>query len=188
MKKDVLRLFDEIATIKEALSQELIEISQNTRNSEVYKEELRRAAREKATAALADIQNKSDSIIESIRITAKNHAAFDYSNEKLLAAIKFTEANGKSLPEKAWKQMIADFGDKPQELLFLSTLFGKHGIIDGAIEAKEAARVELVADSLPQRLSDTIYFVCTADPEAHTDFSGILSEINNIQEDEQEDG
>ncbi len=179
--QEIREILEEIERIRREATESIEEVRRNGNFSDAYKAQLIEKAINGAKANIEEINERVEAILPDLEAFAIQQQRFDYNDPKLLAAIQFIQANGNNTPETAWRQMIADFSGKPQELFYLSTLFEKNRLIDGAVAAKEAAQPFAFSAGLPQRLADKIYYVSQADPLAHIDLSAFESDLDAFE-------
>ena len=178
--KEIKGLLNEIRVIKSEHAKKAEEIRKQDLYSDAWKrEQLGKLERETAEA-LAKIADCAEEAVSAVDGEIAKYFTFDYANPKLVAAMQFMQIAGNNVPAEAWKAMIADLDGHPQELRFLSGLFDKSGAKDAAVAAAEAVKNLKVKESLPDRLSDAIYYACNTTVE--TDFSGVEAELNALED------
>ena len=165
---------------REALNTEIAHIEANTTFSFEHKEALKQAAQDKAKASLKlGLKQVDGDIVKLEERASQNTAAFDYSNPKLISAVTFINASGKNLPVIAAEQMVRDFSSRPAELKYLSDVFKSYGLVSASMSATEAAKEASMSVTLPQRISDMLYYsIDAAGPLKEKPFTGLLAELD----------
>lgn len=192
--KQVKAYLYEMDSIRGELQETLAKISRDDDHSESYKAAQSSKAIDEARTRLKEIAERAEAALPAWEQLTAKQAAFSYDNPKLLAAVQFIKETGAGLPETAWRSMITDFHNKPAVLFYLADVMDKNGVIDGAISAKETAQKIAISASLPQRLSDSIFYAAEADPASHVDLSGLINDLDGLDafesalEDGTEDG
>lgn len=179
--KEIKAYLYDMENTKRELAEKLAQIGGDSVHSESYKAEARAKAIDEASIRLKAIAEKAEAALPDWKQLAEKQNAFSYDDPKLLAAVQFIKLEGKSLPESAWKTMIADFHDKPAVLTYLADTMERCELIDGAISAKEAAQQIAFNTNLPQRIADGIYYAAESDPTAHIDMSGLVNELDGLE-------
>ena len=177
--KKVIDALNSIQTEKDALRESLIKISADDTRSDAWKLSEREKATEQAKEKIMQIYESCEESIRTLEMAANSlYTTFDYSNPKMLGAISFITNCGENIPDAAVEQIIRDFSGKAAELSFLSDLFAKHGALNASIIAKEKVKDATMNASLPQRLSDSVFYAVNNDAEKEVDFSNLISEIS----------
>ena len=138
-------------------------------------------ALEEAKTKLAEIHERAEAAYPDWEALAAKAQAFNYADTRLLAAAQFVKMNGKSIPENAWRQMISDYANRPAELHYLAELFDSNGVVDAALVAADTAKEITFSSTFPQRVTDSLYYICNADPHAEIDTSGIVKELDAME-------
>ena len=180
--QEIRSIISRIKGVKAELAEQIEKIHDDPTHSDLYKQTEMGMAESAAQAALEEIWEEAEEIIDGLEELVNGTAVFDYGNPRLLAAVQFIQANSGSVPEAAVKQMLSDFAGKPAELQYLSGFFEKHGALDAAIAASEAAKHDAVSLSLPKRLSDAVFYVTHQNPDARCDFGGFESELALLED------
>jgi len=184
MKKATLikELVNRYHVIQNTLQDQLQEINADVEHSTSWKAVKKNEAMDKAQTRILQVYDDIEMALIGLNELRDKQFAFDYSDPKLLGAVQFIKTNGRHLPESAWKQMIQDYRNKPAVLFYLSDLFGKSELVDAAIAAKDAANTISFSANLPQRISDSMYYIThAADPTGYVDTSGIMRELDALE-------
>ena len=180
--KKIRALIEEMDSVRKEAQKLIKEISQDRNYSDNYKANQRMKVIEDAKAKLIEINDQAEMIMPKLEAIAGKQKEFSYNDPKLLSAVQFIQLNGAKTPEYAWRQMISDFSENPSELFYLSDIFDSNGVIDGAITAKETAQKYVFSANLPQRIADKFYYMCQSDPTAHVDVSGIVNDLDALEQ------
>lgn len=180
--KKIRALIEEMDSVRKEAQKLIKEISQDRNYSDNYKANQRMKVIEDAKAKLIEINDLAEMIMPKLEAIAGKQKEFNYNDPKLLSAVQFIQLNGAKTPEHAWRQMISDFSENPSELFYLSDIFDSNGVIDGAITAKETAQKYAFSANLPQRIADKFYYMCQSDPTAHVDVSGIVNDLDALEQ------
>ena len=181
--KEIRSLFNEIKTVKRELKAQLEEIAANDHISDIVKSEQREKIVEAAKMRLAEIQKQADESMPVWEQIAEQQNAFNYNDPRLLAAAQFIKLNGAKLPETAWRQMIDDYSTRPAELLYLADLFDSNGVVSAAVAAADVAKKTAYSASLPQRVSDKLYYMTQrADLDENEEYGDLESELDAMEQ------
>lgn len=185
--KEIRSLFNEIKTVRRELKAQLEEIAANDRISDIVKSEQREKIIEAAKMRLAEIQKQADETMPVWEQIAEQQNAFNYNDPRLLAAAQFIKLNGAKLPETAWRQMIDDYSTRPAELLYLADLFDSNGVVYAAAAAADVAKKTAYSASLPQRVSDKLYYMTqSVELNENEDCDGLDGELDALEQYETE--
>lgn len=186
MKKRIEMLkadFAAVLNVKEEYKKELGRIEADTAHSENYKLEKRLESEEVARGKLEEIFSRAEKCIGELESVINGaDKAFDYASPRLAGAVTFITANGTNTPLEACEAMINDFVGHPKELAFLASLFERNGLTAAAVSASEAASVSAAKATLPQRLSDYLFYSSKAAPDSEVDFTGFMEELDVLAE------
>ena len=180
--KNITDLFDEIQAKKADLAKRIAAIKADENTSDKYKAQQIALEIEKASKGFVEVNGRADKAVSELASRTLKRGSFAYDDPRLLAAINFINASKTEIPRAAWEQMLSDLAGKPQEILYLSQLLNEHGDKAAAVAAHEQVKAFEIAESLPQRLSDSIYYACTMDPTADVSFSDYRTELANLVE------
>lgn len=181
--KDVRALFNEIKTVKRELKAQLDEITANDRISDIVKSEQREKAVENAKIRLDEIHKKADATIPAWEQIDARRNGFNYNDPRLLAAAQFIQLNGAKLPENAWKQMISDYATRPAELRYLADLFDRYGVVGAVTAATDAVKATEYSATLPQRVSDKLYYMTQrTDLAENEEYGDLESELDAMEQ------
>lgn len=180
--KKLLDLIGQIEAVKEAYRDEVKKINADDSRSDKFKAAERAKAKEEAAAKLGALSESASEHVDRLKSDYTYHFTnFDYTDPRIMAAVQLIKTTGgKNLPASAWEQMRADFATSPASLEFLANTANEVGAHEGSITLQEDAKAGHMAETFPDRLSDSLYFA--GNPEAGEDFSGWKYELAQIGE------
>ena len=182
-KKGIKAIFREVEVVKTSLKDEIEKINADDRTSDSWKNVLRSRATEKALEELGRINARAEALIDSAKAEQREKSSdFDYSDERLSAAIRFVRDAGKTTPAPAVDAIIRDFGKRPAELRFLRDALQETGATAQAVVLDEALKDSVRSATFWDRLSDGIFYACNTPVRA--DFSGLEAELDGVTESE----